>query len=731
MYRSSFLTASAILLFLTPAKADLVGHWTIDEGSGSVAADSSASGFTGTISTLGATWTTTDLPPVPAGTTAALDMDGTDGQIDIVGYKGVTGTGDRSVTAWIRTRSIAATQNKGIVSWGANIGTQKWTFRIQNSNGTPGAIRIEVNGGYFVGNTVVTDGEWHHVAVTWANDGTPDVIDAKLYVDGELDAEFGSIDSPPSASQSQAVNTASNADVRIGDDFQATHNWNGWIDDVRIYDEAIDADTIKSLAIGTPVVDNFAVDAEIVASGAPVILSWVSDPTNDSLMIDNGVGDVLGTTMTTVNPTADTTYMITGTRGGTTIERQVTVLVEKPPLINDFLAVGTETIIEGGSVRLAWGVFGAASLDLNGDDVTGESESTESPAETTTYTLTATNPWGSTTAEVTIVVLPATSPDLSWSAEGLPDGNLATWTPAINATGNNGIVFNNNTGGTVQTGVSNFSGVTQWVNSPGFNLASNPADSWHDGLGDIATKTNASWEMVFRPGDYVGTHTLFNTGGNGAGLGIVLLDNMLEFRIQNAANAGQRAFVSTDLSTFGPATDFYHIVCVADVDTAPAGTATLYVNGQPAGSVTSTGIIDDWDGGDLAELGKGNNIPGSTTFNPAAFTGDIALFNYFGRVLTDQQAADAFSDIAGAISEFQITAIEYDAAQQQIILTFNSQPGRFYAIDSSTDLTLKNWFEVDDSVESGGTETTYPIGGFALPDPAIPRMHFRVRPAEQ
>ncbi|MDB4435558.1 LamG domain-containing protein, partial [bacterium] len=76
--------------------------------------------------------------------------------------------------------------NKGIVSWGTNLGTQKWTFRVQSQNGTPGAIRIEANGGFFVGNTVVTDAEWHHVAVTWANDGTPDVLDAKLYVDGVL-----------------------------------------------------------------------------------------------------------------------------------------------------------------------------------------------------------------------------------------------------------------------------------------------------------------------------------------------------------------------------------------------------------------------------------------------------------------------------------------------------------------------------------------------------------------
>ena len=84
-------------------------------------------------------------------------------------------------------------------------------------------------------------------------------------------------------------------------------------------------------------------------------------------------------------------------------------------------------------------------------------------------------------------------------------------------TTNNGFQFNNNTGGTVQSGVSNFAPVTKWVNSPGYNLASNPNDSWQDGLGNPITQENVSWELVFRPGDFTGKHTLFNTGGNGDG----------------------------------------------------------------------------------------------------------------------------------------------------------------------------------------------------------------------
>ena len=173
-----------LVLALSPlvSRADLVAHWTLDEATGVIASDSSPNNRTGTIAG-GASWNTTALPPVPSGSSAALQFDGIDDQVDIVGYKGISGTGDRTISAWIRSGTNSTLLNKGIVSWGTNLGTQKWTFRVQTSNGTPGAIRIEANGGFFVGNTVVTDAEWHHVAVTWANDGTPDVIDAKLYVD--------------------------------------------------------------------------------------------------------------------------------------------------------------------------------------------------------------------------------------------------------------------------------------------------------------------------------------------------------------------------------------------------------------------------------------------------------------------------------------------------------------------------------------------------------------------
>ena len=77
------------------------------------------------------------------------------------------------------------------------------------------------------------------------------------------------------------------------------------------------------------------------------------------------------------------------------------------PIINSFTA-DTTTITEGDSATLSWQVIDATSISISptvGDvSSTPTGSYTVSPNETITYTLTATNSAGSTTANVTITV---------------------------------------------------------------------------------------------------------------------------------------------------------------------------------------------------------------------------------------------------------------------------------------------------------------------------------------
>lgn len=235
-------TGIGLLLGTAVAQAALVNQWTFDDGPAThPTAVDSVGGKTGTLKNMEAgDWISAGLPPVPSGTSYALDFDGTNEFVVATGYKGVTGKNPRSVSAWIKTTK----NNAGILNWGQNSGGKKWTFRTQSSNGPiNGAIRVEVNGGYQVGEVSVTDDQWHHVAAVLPSLTSPNVTNVRLYVDGQLQGV--------SASKGKAINTAASQDVRIGRDFNSSHNILGQMDEVRIYDHDMTSAEVRALA-GAP-----------------------------------------------------------------------------------------------------------------------------------------------------------------------------------------------------------------------------------------------------------------------------------------------------------------------------------------------------------------------------------------------------------------------------------------------------------------------------------------------
>lgn len=183
----------------------------------------------------------TDVPTA-IGTGSSLDMTGTDDYVraESPGYQGVVGTTDRTVAAWIRP---GATSNQVIAEWGTQSTGQRWTFRLNESSGN--ALRVEVQGGKVIGTTTLSDGQWHHVAATFANDGTPDVEDVQLYVDGVL--ESYSSDLTP-----QSLNTVANVDVGVGNGqlLGQTRGIDGKLDELAIWSRSLQPWEIAGLAAG-------------------------------------------------------------------------------------------------------------------------------------------------------------------------------------------------------------------------------------------------------------------------------------------------------------------------------------------------------------------------------------------------------------------------------------------------------------------------------------------------
>jgi len=167
----------------------------------------------------------------------AIELRGTPGSsfVNVPGYPGVVGTQSRTVCAWIKTHLMGE-----IASWGQNVAGQKWIFMVQVANGVVGAIRIEVNGGHVVGTTDVRDDQWHHVAAILTDDGSPNVNEIALYVDGVLEVV--------SASANEPINTAGDGVLRIGEAPWHTRPFTGQIDDLRVYSRALSQGELASLA---------------------------------------------------------------------------------------------------------------------------------------------------------------------------------------------------------------------------------------------------------------------------------------------------------------------------------------------------------------------------------------------------------------------------------------------------------------------------------------------------
>jgi len=165
----------------------------------------------------------------------SMIFDGIDDYIEIEGYKGVTGRISRAVSAWIKTSTVSGV----IISWGNNLSKgNKWIVRV---NGT-GLLQAEVSGGYICGTTDLTaDDQWHHIAVVLNSDGSPDISEVKLYVDGQPESV--------AAVKGNPINTASDQNVSIGTyQVDITPPFSGMIDDVRIYRRALTEGEIHELA---------------------------------------------------------------------------------------------------------------------------------------------------------------------------------------------------------------------------------------------------------------------------------------------------------------------------------------------------------------------------------------------------------------------------------------------------------------------------------------------------
>jgi PA14 domain/Concanavalin A-like lectin/glucanases superfamily len=228
--KSIFLSASVLLLAVVLSDVsyggdpNLVGWWRFNDGSGTVAIDSSGNDHHGVL---------VDNPVWVSGVFGGALQFAGGNHVAVPGYDGILGTQSRTSAAWVNVTKT----NASIITWGPAGGGTKWVMRTHNG---PAVLRLECGQGNTWGTTDLADGQWHHVAAVLDNDGTPDISEVKLYVDGKLD--------PIAGGKAQAINTSSGTELQIAYDLNNTGRvFDGMMDDVRIYNRALSESEIQAI----------------------------------------------------------------------------------------------------------------------------------------------------------------------------------------------------------------------------------------------------------------------------------------------------------------------------------------------------------------------------------------------------------------------------------------------------------------------------------------------------
>lgn len=277
-----------------PAGDGLALHLKFDETAGTATVDSSGKGRDGTLVSA-PNWTSNGHEG------GALEFDGVDDYVEIQNYHGVTRGVSRTVSGWIKTQG---TSTSVVCSWGMEEGGQKWMFLIFNT----GEIGVGVWGGYIKGSNPVNDGNWHHIAAVLEDDGSADLSEIKLYVDGVLETNttIGGVTGarPIITSGSEKVVIGARTDSNTSG---YLYHYAGLMDDICIYSRALNEQEIQD-TVGSPVPIvhlPFDIDPDDT-SGNSYDGTEHGDPvyTEGAIQLD-GDGDYVELPTNIINPTED------------------------------------------------------------------------------------------------------------------------------------------------------------------------------------------------------------------------------------------------------------------------------------------------------------------------------------------------------------------------------------------------------------------------------------------
>jgi prepilin-type N-terminal cleavage/methylation domain-containing protein len=213
-------------LSLAPYKdTGLVGYWKFDDASGTTAVDSSGYNNTGTL-TNGPTWKTqTDCKRG-----GCLQFSSVAGNYIDCGTNSVLLGDVYTISFWIKTNGGDANV---VVYWNAN----GRGIRVPHADNRPIIYLGSGNFRYFSSTPSAIDNSWHHVVAIITGNNQTDINNSSMYLDGSsLSVAWGSSDTTTDAKTLFQI---------------ARGGFNGYLDDIRIYNRVLSEAEVKALYEGT------------------------------------------------------------------------------------------------------------------------------------------------------------------------------------------------------------------------------------------------------------------------------------------------------------------------------------------------------------------------------------------------------------------------------------------------------------------------------------------------
>ncbi len=213
------------------ADPNLVAHWTFDEGAGTIAYDS-VGGNDGTFNG-DPNWTTGQID-------GALEFDGSGDLVDCGNDASISQLSTFSISLWFKTDFVPGSGAHPHLIGQDDLSDTVWSFILHGDYSARLTGRIETSGTAAVGrsNFIPATGQWYHAAMTYDDSGDRTV---RVYVDGEEQSYMSQTAGTGTMSADSSVKVA------IGNRIGGGRDWDGVIDNVRIYDRALSPAEIEQL----------------------------------------------------------------------------------------------------------------------------------------------------------------------------------------------------------------------------------------------------------------------------------------------------------------------------------------------------------------------------------------------------------------------------------------------------------------------------------------------------